>query len=293
MKNPKISIIIPSYNSESTIEGCIKSITSQDYPKNQFEIIIVDDGSNDKTYECAKKMGADVVITLNHCGSSAARIEGVKIAKGKILAFLDSDCEAQEGWLKTIEKELEIEKVITGSIGNGNKQSLISWTEYFLNFSGFNEHNSRTEFPLPAGGNFAIRKEIYEQTGGFQVVSSSFDTLFGGMLRNSGIRCIFIPQMKINHLGLTDKNKLLSKMKIRGSGFINIRRDSKSLSYSYLSRTRFTIPFLFLGKISTSLRYAIQAKQLKIFLICLPIIIQTVFSYCKGAWRELSQQKYQ
>ena len=289
MKTPKISVIIAAYNSELKIEGCIKSLLSQEYPRNLFEIIVVDDGSKDKTVQYAKKAGADEVLSVNHCGCGGAKLEGAKRAKGEIFAFLDSDCEAQENWFNIIEKELELEKVITGTIENGNRRNLISWAEYFLEFSGFNVHRPRSEIPLPAGGNFAIRKEVYETSGGFQGVFSCSDALLGGALTARGIKCCFIPQMKIEHMGLTDKKKLLAKMKVRGAGFIDVRKISKGIKYSSLSRYKLAIPILTFGRIFTGLKYAIQARELKFFLICLPIIIQTSIYFCKGAWNELSQ----
>ena len=85
-----ISIIIPAYNSEATIEKCVHSLTSQSFPRNQFEIIVVDDCSTDKTAYLAKAAGANHVIsTKTNCGQGPARNLGVKNAKGKFLAFTD------------------------------------------------------------------------------------------------------------------------------------------------------------------------------------------------------------
>jgi len=103
----ELSIIIPTHNSVSIIEQCICSLTSQSYPRDRYEIIVVDDGSKDGTIDLSKKSGADKVIEIEPCFQGKARNIGAEIANGKFLAFIDSDCEAKEGWIESIITELE------------------------------------------------------------------------------------------------------------------------------------------------------------------------------------------
>ena len=90
---PLISVIVPAYNVEPYIEKCVKSIINQDYPN--LEIILVNDGSKDKTGElCDKLKETDdriQVIHQNNRGLSAARNSGLDLAHGEWIAFLDSD----------------------------------------------------------------------------------------------------------------------------------------------------------------------------------------------------------
>ena len=137
MTNHKLSIIIPTHNSESTIQRCISSLISQSFPREQFEIIVVDDGSKDKTTTLAKEAGADQIIVTEPCFQGKARNIGVQKAKTNYLAFIDSDCEAEDGWIRTIIKELENLQVIGGPVKNGNPQSLLAWAEYFVEFCAF------------------------------------------------------------------------------------------------------------------------------------------------------------
>ena len=92
-KHPKISIIIPIYNSEDFIEECLNSLLNQTF-KN-FEIICVNDGSKDNTLkileEFEKKDERIHIITQNNLGAGIARNVGMKISKGEYLIFLDSD----------------------------------------------------------------------------------------------------------------------------------------------------------------------------------------------------------
>ncbi|MEM3713489.1 MAG: glycosyltransferase [Candidatus Aenigmatarchaeota archaeon] len=87
-KHPLVSIIIPTFNSEKTIEKCLESIKSQTY-KN-IEIIVVDGGSKDKTVEIAQKMGAIVFIKKGYSMSASTNF-GVKVSKGEYIYRVDSD----------------------------------------------------------------------------------------------------------------------------------------------------------------------------------------------------------
>jgi glycosyltransferase involved in cell wall biosynthesis len=86
---PLVSIIIPTFNSESGIECCLKSIKEQTYPN--IEIIIVDRHSCDRTVKIAEKFNARILI--KNLERSAARNQGAKEAKGSFLFFIDSDME--------------------------------------------------------------------------------------------------------------------------------------------------------------------------------------------------------
>lgn len=97
----KVSVVIPSYNREKTIKKCLDSVISQTY--KAYEIILVDDGSTDKTIEQAERLGCSYlkVIKQNHKGAQAARNLGIVNACGEYIAFLDSDDE----WLPTLLEE--------------------------------------------------------------------------------------------------------------------------------------------------------------------------------------------
>lgn len=87
-----ISVVIPTYNREKTIERAVQSVLDQSY--SYLEVIIVDDGSTDHTEEIVQNIQDERVQfhKLHHnCGAGHARNEGVKLAKGEIVAFHDSD----------------------------------------------------------------------------------------------------------------------------------------------------------------------------------------------------------
>jgi glycosyltransferase involved in cell wall biosynthesis len=90
MTQPLVSVIIPTYNRATLVQEAIASVLSQGYPR--LEVIVVDDGSQDRTPEVLRALGEAVTfLHQEHAGVSTARNRGVAAAHGELLAFLDSD----------------------------------------------------------------------------------------------------------------------------------------------------------------------------------------------------------
>jgi glycosyltransferase involved in cell wall biosynthesis len=94
-----ISVVIPAYNAASTIRECLEAVTNQTLPRDQFEVIVVDDGSRDQTAAIAGALGARV-LAVSHGGPAAARNRGVEAARGDYILFTDADCAPATDWLE-------------------------------------------------------------------------------------------------------------------------------------------------------------------------------------------------
>lgn len=122
-----VSAVIPSYNREKTIRRCINSVLRQTYEVS--EIIVVDDGSTDRTLEILAEEYRETVkvIKQSHKGAQAARNAGILAAKGEYIAFLDSDDEWMEKKIELQMQALESkpEAVVCGNayiVQNGRKK---------------------------------------------------------------------------------------------------------------------------------------------------------------------------
>jgi glycosyltransferase involved in cell wall biosynthesis len=93
---PKVSVIVAAVNAEATLGPCLDSLARLNYP--DFEVIVVDDGSADRTAQLARAAGVKV-LTQAHQGLSAARNAGLAAAQGEIAAFIDADATADRDWL--------------------------------------------------------------------------------------------------------------------------------------------------------------------------------------------------
>lgn len=106
-----ISVIIPTYNEEKNVERCLKSLKNQTVPRNEFEVIVVDGQSKDRTVEIAKRY-ADKVIQQKSKGVGGARNDGVAVATGNIIATTDADCILFEDWIERIQKNFDNKKIV-------------------------------------------------------------------------------------------------------------------------------------------------------------------------------------
>jgi len=101
-----LSIIIPVYNVEKYIDKCLQSVSDQDIPKNEYEILVIDDGSTDNSPEIiraySKKYDNIKIATKENGGVSSARNTGLNMAQGKYILFVDSDDMIKENSLSKV-----------------------------------------------------------------------------------------------------------------------------------------------------------------------------------------------
>lgn len=136
MHNPQISIIVPVYNSETSLNTCINSILQQDY--HSWELILIDDGSHDNSYKICKQYEINhnniTILRQNHKGVSAARNYGIESAKGEFICFIDSDDKIEPNYLSLLYSFHNYEMVICG---------------YFVNLYDDNKKIIRKESHIP------------------------------------------------------------------------------------------------------------------------------------------------
>ena len=100
MNRPDFSVVVPAYQAADVIGGCVRALHTQTVPREQYEIIVVDDGSTDGTRAAAHEAGADQVLSRPHRGPAAARNAGIEASRGEIVVFTDADCEPSPEWLE-------------------------------------------------------------------------------------------------------------------------------------------------------------------------------------------------
>ncbi len=102
--HPFVSVVIPTFNRGYHLSKTIDSLFRQDYPKDRYEIIVVDNSSTDNTAEIISRLKESAPVEISYvikepAGPGPARNLGVSLSKGEILAFIDSDCIADARWL--------------------------------------------------------------------------------------------------------------------------------------------------------------------------------------------------
>jgi biofilm PGA synthesis N-glycosyltransferase PgaC len=136
---PSVTIVVPAHNEEKVIERCLEAILEIDYPKK--EVIVVDDGSTDKTYQLAtnyRTKGVKVLHRDKAGGKSAALNTGILVAKGEIIITCDADSMIGRGALRKIVKRFQDSSVsaVAGNVKVLNRTSLVTncqALEYIVN----------------------------------------------------------------------------------------------------------------------------------------------------------------
>jgi glycosyltransferase involved in cell wall biosynthesis len=102
---PRVSVVVCAYNAERTIDQCLASLAVLNYP--DYEVIVVNDGSRDRTREIAESHDCCRIINQPNKGLSVARNVGAEAATGEIVAYTDSDCVADPDWLTYLVAKME------------------------------------------------------------------------------------------------------------------------------------------------------------------------------------------
>ena len=233
---PYFSIIIPSYNRQDEIKELLDSLEHQDLSKNEFEIIIADDGSTDGTEQLVNdyKQKSSLCILLlkqDHQGPGAARNLGMENASGQIFIFVDSDCTAPANWLVKIKKTFEKDPT-TEAFGGPDDAGkdftpLLKAINYsmtsFLSTGGIRGGKKRrlSKF-YPRSFNMGLRRELYNKIGGFGSLRHGQDIEFSNRIIKSGARVVYIPDAVVYHKRRTSLRKFFRQVYNWGVARINL-----------------------------------------------------------------------
>jgi glycosyltransferase involved in cell wall biosynthesis len=181
-----ISVIIPTFNEEENIAQCLVSLSHQNIPRSDYEIIVVDGGSKDATCEIAKKY-ADSVFTQTSKKVGGARNDGVKAAKGDIVATTDADCILPPDWIKNLAEDFKDPKIVQvyGPVypieeGIGNRFSLL-----LANTFARIGYYSKTFF-YTLGCNTAFRKDAFFKAGMYRCIDAGDDLEIAMRMKDEG-----------------------------------------------------------------------------------------------------------
>ena len=172
---PRITVIIPAYNEEENIAKSIDSCINLDYPSNKLDILVVNDGSTDKTKEICKtyvKRNLIGLISKKNGGKASAMNAGLKHTKTEFIAYLDADSEYDQKALKNMIGYLEDKNVgaVTSSM-KPNKHSTfierLQWVEYLFSIYMRKIFDfARAQYVIPGPGSVYRKKAILD-CGGF------------------------------------------------------------------------------------------------------------------------------
>lgn len=196
-EDPIVSVVLPAFNEEETIEKAITSIKNQNYDNNLVEIIVVDNNSTDRTRTIAENQSVRVHF-LEHGPVGKVRNTGAELAKGRILFFLDADCIAPNDWIRNgVSQIIKNENIVLGGGYELRKEPKALEKLWLL--------DGPNGALLPKdllGGSIAISKSTFKKAGGFdETVTSGEDSLLSKSLRKLGCTVKIDRKMSVTNLG--------------------------------------------------------------------------------------------
>jgi len=196
-----VSVVFATYNRKEMLKECLDSLCNQTYPKDKYEIIVVNDGSTDGTEEVLREYEEKAPckfrwFTQKNQGVAAALNHGIKKAIGEIICFTGDDCIADEKWIKELVKALDDEKIggVGGRIEAYNPETLVE------KYGGkiVNQEANINVFVLT--GSSLFRKNVIEKIGGFdENLRRCEDIDFGIRIKLEGYELKYAPKAIVYH----------------------------------------------------------------------------------------------
>ena len=215
-----VSVVVPTYNRKEILMECLISLFNQTYPKDKYEIIVVNDGSTDGTEEVLKEYAKKAPcifkwFSQENKGPSAARNLGIEHAKGEIICFTDDDCIADEKWIENLVKEFTNEKVggVGGEIVAYNPKTLVE--KYGISF----DQRNVSKVSLITG-NCAYKKKVFEEVGLFDTKLKGLEDIdFGIRVKMKGYELNFAPDAIVFHRHYNTLRSLIKRKYKEGIQF--------------------------------------------------------------------------
>jgi glycosyltransferase involved in cell wall biosynthesis len=207
----EFSVVVPTYNRPKGLANCLAAIAGLNYPKANYEVIVVDDGSEprpDSIIDSYREQVAITFLTQPRCGPAYARNAGVAAALGRFVAFVDDDCAPHTNWLYNLAAQFEVTpncllgghtvNVLTANPYASASQDLID----FL-YSWFNTGPKGPTFFT--SNNMAVPADKFRELGGFDSTflrAAGEDRDFCDHWVNSGAATAHVPGAIVYHAHL-------------------------------------------------------------------------------------------
>jgi len=226
---PYVSIIVPTYNRCTVIEACIDSLFALSYPRDRYEVIIVNDGSSDDTERvlsaCEKKAPcAYKWFSQKNSGISSARNTGINNAIGEIICFTDDDCVVEKDWVTQLLGGFGKDSV--GGVGGAvkaEKQSNVY--DRYAEEAGLLSQKKFKSMNYLVGCNAAYRKSVLDEVGSFEVFLNACEDLDLAIKSQvMGYTLVYAPEAVVYHLHRTTLKGLFSQQYRNGIGYMRLHK---------------------------------------------------------------------
>ncbi|MDP2922973.1 MAG: glycosyltransferase [Candidatus Omnitrophota bacterium] len=275
----KISVTIPVFNAEKTIQQCIKSVLDNDY--ENFEVILVDDHSTDKTRDILEGIGdtrARALMNKVNSGASISRNYGIKESRGDIILLLDSDSYVNKDWIAghvRVHQEISADIVGGGMVGIyktifGKCDNFCSW---FTSIP-FSKSYYLTRSHLPTN-NMSIKRNVFKEVGYFNgSLKTGEDAEFCFRALRKKYKIYYKSDLVAYHYDRNNFRDFLTHQENWGKHAIQMRQNN-NMDFSYLLPKSYIVAYLYIFPLSLLYTGYIISKWVRYapsVLWCAPII---------------------
>ncbi len=209
MSQPRVTVVVPSYNRPDQLRACVEALQRQTLPPADFEVVVVDDGSPTPGADALAGLDpagpAVRVIRQPNAGPSVARNRGVCEAIGALIAFTDDDCRPDPDWLEALMRSADARPdcLVGGTTYNGLPELLFSEASQFvvdLVYEHFNHHRDHAYFLT--SNNLICSRARFLEMGGFDTGfdrAGAEDRDFCDRWRLAGRGIVWEPSARIEH----------------------------------------------------------------------------------------------
>lgn len=198
---PFVSIVIPAFNAGPTLSQTVRACMDQDYPKDKFEIIVVDDGSDDNTRDVAAGFNVRYIYQKKS-GPASARNNGWRNSKGEAVCFTDADCIPESDWISKLVRHYNADNTgaVAGSYSVHGSPYLL---DKFVHYEIQDRHSRMPEHISSFGTyNVMIKRAVLEATAGFNpeyYKASGEDTDLSYKITGAGYKIYFAKDASVSH----------------------------------------------------------------------------------------------
>ena len=232
--NPPIcSVIIPVYNDAKDLVGCLDCLAAQTMPTDQFEVIVVDNGSKEPPEALVAKYPFAVYTTESKPGSYSARNKALKIARGQLLAFTDADCRPLPEWLENGTRALtgsDAVDVVAGRVDvEARDPKHPNIAELFDIARRFDQKSRVAQENGVVTANMLTRRDVMDGAGPFNDdILSGADALWSQSAAEQGYRVAYVDDAPVIHPARTTVASIRKQVLRMAHGRFDIVQSQKS-----------------------------------------------------------------
>lgn len=302
MKNDQslVSIILVNYNGEDFIEECLDSLRQIDYPKENYEVILVDNASKDNSVKLVKENFPEVKLIKSdkNLGFPGGCNLGVDVAKGEYLVFLNTDATVDKFWLNELVDTISSDERIgacSSQVLYASNKTIINTVGGFWSVLGIpgslgegkirDSYKNGTLISSPTGASMIIKSDVYRAIGGFDNDYFLYcdDADIGWRLWNRKMKVVFVSSSIVYHR-VTASLKGLGKKTFSEwyyfysarNRLITILKNARAIDLLWM------LPLYFTSHLGLSLLFGIRGK----FTAMKATLKGMIYPFSNNWWRE-------